>query len=237
MTELTLKSRLQNRRVIENQNKQQFSALLQFTTARGQLEQDTVYVHPRVHFEQSTQLTLKYLERCLAGWQIYNSQSRDYWEILMSKKLEASTDDLIDISHLNRMVHFKLQQLLFCEVETTLDPETELELEVAKHFKDVAEVQLICTDKYLGLKRFIIFTSNEQYNDELLDQMLTIEQNLRLSSTTIAASFVYIPKLIKSPYDVINKDSKVIYERDHNVSLASSSSASSAEREIIKTVT
>ena len=97
------------------------------------------------------------------------------------------------------------------------EPETTLELDVAKLFKEMPDVQSIYTDKNLNRKRFLIMTPNGKYDDALMDKLLSIEHELRLSHTEIAASFVYIPKLLESADEIVSRDSKLLYERGYDV--------------------
>lgn len=172
--------------------------------------------------------------KCLAGWYSYDMQNEQLWNILPSTQEAiqvATTDEIINLGYVNFFSRSQIEQALICWHEAMSDPEVELELELVKRFKEVPEVQSIHADKYLDRKRFLILTSNEQYDNALMDQLLSIEQELRTSHAETVASFVYIPKLMESTDEIVSRDSKLIYERGYDVIFASPFMASGTERE------
>jgi hypothetical protein len=175
-----------------------------------------------------------YLGNCAAGWYSYDVQSQELWHTLLGRQYAfqvATADEIIDLGYVNRLSRSAIEQALVCWHLAGFEPELELELEVVKHFKDVPEVQSVYTDIYLNRKRFLILTSNEKYDDALMDQLLSIEQDLRLSRAETAASFVYIPNRLESVDEIVSRDSKLVYERGHDVIFVGSLMASGTERE------
>ena len=63
-------------------------------------------------------------------------------------------------------------------------------------------------------------TPNEKYDDALMDKLLSIKHELRLSHTEIAAGFVYIPKPLESAGEIVSRDSKLLCERVYGVIFA-----------------
>lgn len=196
---------------------------------------DVVYTPAsEIETEWIAEFSGAYLRNCATGWYLYDMQSQELWDTLLGKQYAfqvATTDEIIDLGYVNRLSRFAIAQALVCWRGARFDPEAELELEVAKRFKDVPEVQSIYTDIYVNRRRFLILTSNEKYDDALMDQLLSIEHDLRLSRAEAVASFVYIPKRLESADEIVSRDSKLIYERGHDVMFVSSPMASGTERE------
>lgn len=181
-----------------------------------------------------------YFAKCLAGWYSYDAQSQQLWGTLLDKRQTmqvATADEIIDLGYANRLASSAIEQVFVgwrgaeCEIETAL------ELDVAKLLKEITDVQSIYTDEYLSRKRFLILTSNEKYDDTLMDQLLSVERELRISHAETATSFVYIPKLLESPDEIVPRDSKLIYERGYDVKSVGTFVASGTERETSQATT
>ena len=158
--------------------------------------------------------------KCLAGWYSYDVQSQQLWGTLLDKRqtMQVTTaDEIIDLGYANRLSSSAIERVFVCWRGAAFEPEIALELDVAKFFKEIPDVQSIYTDEYLNRKRFLILTSNEKYDDTLMDQLLSVERELRLSHAETATSFVYIPKLVESADEIVPGDSKLIYERGYDV--------------------
>jgi len=171
---------------------------------------------------------------CLAGWYSYDVQRQQLWYALLGKRrtMQPTTaDEIIDLSYADNLSRSAIERALLRLHEVEFEPETALELNVAKLFKEITDVQSIYTDEYLNRKRFLILTSNEKYDDALMDRLLSVEQELHVSYTEVPASFVYIPKLLESVDEIVRRDSKLIYERGSDVRSIGSFVASGAERE------
>lgn len=175
-----------------------------------------------------------YFAKCLAGWYSYDAQSQQLWGTLLGKRQTmqvATADEIIDLGYANRLSSSAIERAFVCWRGAAFEPETALELDVAKLFKEIPDVQSIYTDEYLNRKRFLILTSNEKYDDTLMDQVLSVERELRLSHAETATSFVYIPKLLESADEIVPRDSKLIYERGYDVKSVGPLVASRTERE------
>jgi len=176
---------------------------------------------------------------CLAGWYSYDMQRQQLWYSLLRKRqtIQLTTaDEIIDISYANSLSRSAIERAFVCFREAEFEPETVLELNVAKLFKEIPDVQSIYTDEYLNRKRFLILTSNEKYDDALMDRLLSVEQDLRISHAEVPASFVYIPRLLESEDGIVRRDSRLIYERGSDVKSISSFVASGTERETSETI-
>ena len=174
-----------------------------------------------------------YADNCLAAWYSCITGTANVWNTLWNRAFSQSVtvDEIIDLSHADHTSHYMVWQTFTCKPEPPPDPETVLELEVVKQFKTLTEVQSIYTDRYLDRKQFLVFTSNERYDDLLMDRLLLIERGLRLSHRKLPASYVYIPRLYQSPREIVPHESKLIYERDWNVILTRPFEASQTQRE------
>lgn len=196
---------------------------------------DVVYIPtPESKAEWIVAPSSAYVANCLVGWSLYDEHSQRLWDTLMGEQLTvqvATSDEIINLGYMDCLSRHEIEHASLCWRGTRFDPEAELELDVSKHFKEVPEVQSVYTDKYLNGKRFLILTLNETYDDALMDQLLLIERELRLSHAETVASFVYIPKLVESEDEVVPRDSKLIYERGYDVIVVGPLVASRTERE------
>lgn len=190
--------------------------------------------------EWTPRFSRTYFVNCLVGWYWYDAQSRQLWSTLLGQQQAiqlATADEIIDLVYANRLSSSAIEQAFVCWQGAMFEPETTLELDVAKLFKEIPDVQSIYADKYLNRKRFLILTSNEKYDDALMDKLLSVEHELRLSHAEIAASFVYIPKLLESADEIVSRDSEIIYERGYDVIFVGSLMASGTEREASQATT
>jgi hypothetical protein len=184
--------------------------------------------------ERTARFTGTYFANCLAAWYSHDAQSQKLWSTLLGKRQTmqvATADEIIDIEYANRLSSYVIERAIVGWRGAEFEPEIALELDVVKLFKKIPDVQSIYTDEYVNRKRFLILTSNEKYDDPLMDQLLSLERELRLSHDEIAISFVYIPKLLDSGDEIIPRDSKLIYERGYDVKSAGPLVASGTERE------
>jgi len=184
--------------------------------------------------EWTTRLSGSYFAKSLAAWYSYDAQSQQLWGTLLGRQQAmevVSIDEIIDIGYANHLSSSAIERAFVGWRGAAFEPETALELDVVKLFKEITDVQSIYTDEYLNRKRFLILTSNEKYDDTLMDQLLSVERELRLSHAEIAASFVYVPKLWESADEIVPRDSKLIYERGYDVKSVGPLVASGTERE------
>jgi hypothetical protein len=114
------------------------------------------------------------------------------------------------------------------------DTEEELELDVIRKYMLIPQVMLIYTDEYQERKRFLIFTSNNKYDDSLMEILLSNEYEIRLAFASIPASFEYIPRLADVTNEIVPQDAKLIYKRGYDVFLTSSYMAGWSQREVSK---
>lgn len=176
-----------------------------------------------------------YLSNCLYGWQIYERQKQELWNYVMKEKyglVVVATDDIIDAEYAKLSSRNYMERSLYCFLEPVAEKDEELELEVAKKFKELDEVELIYVDTYMESKRFKIFTSNTRYDDQLMDKLLEIECEFKSIYRDLFPMFEYIPRIYNSVDEIVRKGSKLIYRRDYYVVFSGSSLASRKEREI-----
>jgi hypothetical protein len=164
-------------------------------------------------------LTINDIQRGLAMWHSRGYGSRGIWKALSNERSSGfiTLDEVIDFSHADHLSRFKMWQTLPCEWMSKPDPESVLELECVQRFKKLPQVQSIYTNAYMRRKQFLILTSNEKYDDQLMDQLLSTEFDLRTAYGQIPARFVYVPRLFESLNEVVPSESKLIYERDLDV--------------------
>jgi len=91
--------------------------------------------------------------------------------------------------------------------------EFRIERKVIGTFEGIGQVFSIYTDEYLQRKRFLILTTNENYDDELMDRLLISERDIRLQFKNTPLSFEYIPKLLDALGQVLNPNVRLIWSR------------------------
>jgi len=92
--------------------------------------------------------------------------------------------------------------------------EFRIERKVIGTFEGIGQVFSIYTDEYLQRKRFLILTTNEKYDDELMDRLLVAERDVRLQFKDVPLSFEYIPRLIESLDQIFNPNVRLIWSRN-----------------------
>lgn len=92
--------------------------------------------------------------------------------------------------------------------------EFRIERKVIGTFEGIGQVFSIYTDEYLQRKRFLILTTNEKYDDELMDRLLVAERDVRLQFKDVPLSFEYIPRLIESLGQIFNPNVRLIWSRN-----------------------
>ena len=104
--------------------------------------------------------------------------------------------------------------------------EFHIERKVIGVFEGIEQVFSIYTDEYLQRKRFLILTTNEKYDDELMNRLLVAERDIRLKFKDVPLSFEYIPRLIECLGQISNPDVRLIWSRSLD-GVSTSSSATS----------
>jgi len=99
------------------------------------------------------------------------------------------------------------------EEKVEADIEQRVERKVIDIFERIEQVFSIYVDEYLQRKRFLILTTNEKYEDELMDRLLITERDVRLQFKHIPLSFEYIPKLVETLGQVLNPNARLIWSR------------------------
>jgi len=89
-----------------------------------------------------------------------------------------------------------------------------IERRVIGVFGGIEQVFSIYTDEYLERKRFLILTTNEKYDDELMNRLLIAERDIRLQFEDVPLSFEYIPKLLDALGQVLNPNVRLIWSRN-----------------------
>jgi hypothetical protein len=85
---------------------------------------------------------------------------------------------------------------------------------VAQRFQAIPEVKSIFEGLVNGAKTFWIITSNETYDDMLMDRLLSLEEQTLDSYPGAKLSFEYIPAiLIGSPEEKVSASATSIFER------------------------
>lgn len=107
--------------------------------------------------------------------------------------------------------------------------EVRIERKVIGIFEGIKQVFSIYTDEYLQRKRFLILTTNEKYDDELMGRLLIAERDIRLRFKHVPLSFEYIPKLVEALGQVLNPNAKLIWSRSLDVISTSSFAASTTQ--------
>jgi len=178
------------------------------------------------------------MNQCLTMWNLYNNQRGHIRDVLFSRKPRTitSVDEIIDFNHLDNSLRASMESVLACWRSSIGDPETAFELEVVKRFKDIPEVELIYVDMYLENHRFQIFTSNNKYDDELMDKLLEIEFELKSLERDLPFRFEYIPRIYGNINEITRSGSKLIYKRGFNVFFGGPSLAGTKEREFSEAV-
>lgn len=92
--------------------------------------------------------------------------------------------------------------------------EFRIERKIIGTFEGIGQVFSIHTDEYLQRKRFLILTTNEKYDDELMDRLLVAERDVRLQFKDVPLSFEYIPRLIESLDQIFNPNVRLIWSRN-----------------------
>ena len=155
------------------------------------------------------------VEKCLLGLRILDIQNKEFWPRI-SITGKTSLDAILNISYVTNSIKRKVWDFLGCDEFVEHPSRENIELDIANQFTSVPRVKCIYTDDYQGIKRFLIFTTNRKYDNELMEHLLSIEKDIR-QSNTMPLSFEYIPRLIDSPDDMLSKDAKLIYKRGYDV--------------------
>ncbi len=92
--------------------------------------------------------------------------------------------------------------------------EFRIERKIIGTFEGIGQVFSIYADEYLQRKRFLILTTNEKYDDELMDRLLVAEREVRLQFKDVPLSFEYIPRLIESLDQIFNPNVRLIWSRN-----------------------
>lgn len=113
----------------------------------------------------------------------------------------------------------KIDELLSCGFRPrgTLD---DVELAAVRMFKDIPEVACVYSDDYMRRQRFLVMTTNQRYDDELMDRLIATEQRLR-ERTHVVATFDYIPRPLQHDTEIIPEGANLLYERGLDVFIGS----------------
>lgn len=202
------------------------------------------YESSDIEDQDTSAFNIGHIEKCLVGWNIVtnqinnlwfsSSQHSNRWTKTFTHDIKTSIDEIIGLSYANSISKKYIWEILNCRPELQRDIEEELELDVIRQYLLVPQVMLIYTDEYQERKRFLIFTSNNTYDDSMMDILLSIEHSIRLAFTSIPASFEYIPHLADVTNEIVPQDAKLIYQRGYDVFLTGTYVAGWAQREVSK---
>ena len=202
------------------------------------------YESPDIEGQDTSVFNIGHIEKCLVGWNIAtnqknnlwfsSSQHSEPWTKTFIHDIKMSIDEIITLSYANSISNKHILGILNCKPELQRDIEEELELHVIRQYLLVPQVMRIYTDEYQQRKRFLIFTSNNTYDDSLMEFLLSIEHSIRLAFTSIPASFEYIPHLADVTNEIVPRVTKLIYQRGYDVFLTGAYVASWAQREVSK---
>jgi len=194
--------------------------------------------------QYTSRSNIGYIKSCLTGWntvadQINNLQFSSFQRPKRLARtstidIKTSINKIIEFSYANSISQKYIWEIFDCKPELSSDTEEELELDVIRRYMLIPQVMLIYTDEYQEIKRFLICTSNKEYDDSLMRILLSNEYEIRLSFTSIPFSFEYIPHLADLKNEIVPQDSKLIYQRDYDVILTGSYMASWPQREVSK---
>ncbi len=138
------------------------------------------------------------------------SKAIDLLDRQLVTTLEAMWEEVFSLNSgtLIRWVEFSTK----AEEESS---EFRIERKVIGIFEGIEQVFSIYSDEYLQRKRFLILTTNEKYDDELMNRLLISERNVRLQFKDVPLSFEYIPRLteFESLAQIFNPDVKLIWSR------------------------
>lgn len=130
----------------------------------------------------------------------------------LRETMSAISSEPLKFSTLFRQLEW-LDMLAGREEEVEADIEQRVERKVIDTFERIEQVFSIYTDEYLQRKRFLILTTNEKYDDDLMDRLLIAERDIRLQFKDIPISFEYIPKLVEALSQVLNPHAGLIWSR------------------------
>jgi hypothetical protein len=194
--------------------------------------------------QYTSRFNIEYIKNCLIGWntvanqinnlQFFSFQRSKRWAQTSTSDIKTSIDEIIGLSYANSIAKKYIWEVFNCEPELRRDTEEELELDVIRKYMLIPQVMLIYTDEYQERKRFLIFTSNNKYDDSLMEILLSNEYEIRVAFASIPASFEYIPRLADVTNEIVPQDAKLIYKRGYDVFLTSSYMAGWSQREVSK---
>jgi hypothetical protein len=139
------------------------------------------------------------IRRCLEPIDLFNRQLTTTLETMQEEVFPLDSGTLIR----------------WLEFSTKAEESSEFRIErrVIGVFEGIEQVFSIYTDEYLGRKRFLVLTTNEKYDDELMNRLLVAERDIRLQFKDAPLSFEYIPKLLDALGQVLNPNVRLIWSR------------------------
>lgn len=165
-----------------------------------------------------------YVQRCLLGLRALGLQRLD---VERHASWKNSLDSILSAAITESMVRRSVFDMLDCGVRMSEG----IRSMVVKRYQPIAQVKSIYTDRYQEAERFVIFTANRHYDDELMEQLLNVEMEIRLATDT-ALAFDYVPEIIDNPNTVVPKDAILLYKRGYNVFFPGSHVASQPQQEV-----
>lgn len=150
--------------------------------------------------EATQYLRAAQVSQCSKAIDLLNRQLTTTLETMWEEVFSLNSGTLI------RWVEFSTKG----EEETS---EFRIERKVIGIFEGIEQVFSIYTDEYLQRKRFLVLTTNEKYDDELMNRLLIAERDIRLQFKDVPLSFEYIPKLLEPLGQVLNPNARLIWSR------------------------
>ncbi len=144
-----------------------------------------------------------------------------YWEILHKSTLgqlqpkwfkevgSMSTDYSITPQEI------AVRSIQFVELYKILEPAVEREVKwaIVEKFRNIEKVTAIYIQEYRRELQVIILLGIEEYDDELMDDLLDLEYDLHQEFHDPILSFSYIPRIYANRRDVVHPKALLIFER------------------------
>ncbi len=143
-------------------------------------------------------------------WEILHKSTLGQLQIRWFKELGSMSTDY---SITPQEIAIKLIQ--FVELYKILEPAVEREVKwaIIEKFKNIEKVTAIYIQEYRRELQVIILLGIEEYDDELMDDLLDLEYDLHQEFHDPALSFSYIPRIYANRHDVVHPKALLIFER------------------------
>lgn len=100
-----------------------------------------------------------------------------------------------------------------CAPDFTEKSDEDFEILLVAEYRTIPEVKAIYVDEYLDEKQIKVLLSIKQYDDMLMEVLISKELTISEYFPDIIATFDYTPDLVDEGHSIISENTKLIYEK------------------------